>query len=283
MTDEELAIEIQHGHSEFESVLIRQLGCRGYIKTSVCAPGDQFAGYAVSYSGYILKTAARYGKFVSRFSGVDFEDVLQACAVGVIKAARKYKHSDMLFKNFAIWYMKKEIYSLLGLRDGIINKLESFTVFESLEAPADGEDGAALEEVFHDDRLRSVFDDPEEYIVNEDMKAIVRSAVRQLAPDERESIEKNIPGAVRLRAYRKLRKNKKLNKLWSDYFESAYSGHVGIDSFMRSRESEVERAVFQRELKRNRIEFLIAVGILKEENERRKKRVAAATVDQDKK
>lgn len=254
MTDEEIVSRIQAGESDLTESLLRQFG-------SSPNTGSE-TGFTVKYSGFILSVASRYYKQSANTLGVDFEDVLQSVALGVLKAAAAYQpDSGKSFRSVAVWFMKREVNNLLGLRDGVPAKLESKTVVGSLDAPlGDDDDSECLADIFHDDRLPAVFDEPENAVVDSDMRSILTAALQKalgaLSTDDREALEST--GWRRYAIYKKLSNDKHLCRLWADYTGAAYSRHVGVQSFQNSRESEVEEAFFQREKQRSNI--ISAIG-----------------------
>lgn len=94
MTNEELVKRIQAGETELLSQLMEQ------------------------NRGIAAILARRYLPAAQRNRGVDFDDLMQAAAVGILEAVPRWEENRGRFLSLAGFYMRSEIRDALGMRTG---------------------------------------------------------------------------------------------------------------------------------------------------------------------
>lgn len=212
-------------------------------------------------AGIMRRVALRYWPIAQRNRGADFDDLLQAAALGLLAAVDAWDEDRGKFLTVAVFYMQKELCALLGLRGR--ERLENAAPPVSLFSPVDPseEEGDCLAEFIPD----AAAVDPQERAEQADMQRIVREGVGLLDPLPRAVIcaralerrpwaqlaeETGCTAEAMRRAEREglkqLRRNRKLLDLWREYGAACW-GHVGVQSFSTTWTSATEGAVLRRE------------------------------------
>lgn len=195
--------------------------------------------------------ARRYLPAAQRNRGVDFDDLMQAAAVGILGAVPRWEENRGRFLPLAVFYMRSEIRDALGVRT-TRKRIENAAPPVSLSSPVDMEEGSAtIGESLPDPNAP----DPQEEAERADMQRIVRECVAALPDGPREAVERrwfmSCPMAgkearsLERKAYGQLRRDRKLKYLWHEY-ESAAWFHMGISGWDSTWTSSTEWAVLRR-------------------------------------
>lgn len=205
-----------------------------------------------------------------RYIGVDEEDLEQCVKMALFRAVGAFDPDrGKTFICFATWLAKREIYSLIGLRNGVSNRPELNAVTVSKDeplVPQDDESDARREDLIED--LNAL--KPEEVTIRHLIDERVREIVDELPESEAEVIRlhqlKQLPlkiaaGEMEIsekqarqiyrRGISRLFRNQKLKQLLDEYEPLAYR-HKGLAAFRTSRTSVVEDAVIKLEQLRGR-------------------------------
>ena len=225
MTNEELVKRIQAGETELLSQLMEQ------------------------NRGIAAILARRYLPAAQRNRGVDFDDLMQAAAVGILEAVPRWEENRGRVLSLAVFYMRSEIRDALGMRTGK-KRIENAAPPVSLYSPVDMEEGSAtIGESLPDPNAP----DPQEEAERADMRRIVRECVSSLPGAERSAIGakwfegRPIPEGRKAAqsGIRKLRTDKRLKYLWYEY-ESACRFHMSLSGWKNNWTSSTEWAVLRR-------------------------------------
>ncbi len=213
---------------------------------------------------------ARYwaGKYRWALEGrgdVDYEDLVQAALLGILRAREDYRPEAGSWATYSARYIKGEIFRELGVRRGVMPPAAL-----SLDAPA-SEDG-------DEPLLNSIADksvaEPDAALLSDELSQTVRRAVARLEnPRQRESVQRaeldgealsEVAGELgvsqeRARqlvraAHEKLRQDRRLQLLAECELRTRYHAHMGVKAFLTTRTSVVEKAVLWRLEQMERIE-----------------------------
>lgn len=211
--------------------------------------------------------ANRYRWAAEHRNDIDLEDLYQAAYVGAYIAKQKYTPDKGKFSTFSAFYIRNEIRSLLGIKNG---KIPPFTI--SLDEPVNKEDGEEtrldlLEDETTPDKVESMYQ-------IEKQKG-VRAAIKRLPDQQRQAMTlfylqgkglQEISRAMGLsvrrlvyvmeRARLAMRKDRLLRELVE--IEPPYYLHVGIKRFQSTGISAVEQAFFILEKERAKLERMIS-------------------------
>ena len=124
----------------------------------------------------LYSTARKYRGYCEMDPAVSFEDLVQAGFIGLVDAARTYNNEKLPWSYHARWCMIKEIYNVLGLRNG--KPIKAHTGAISLDCPAlaDEENSASLGDLLPDDSIPP----PDEALLLEEVQISVRRAIDNL-------------------------------------------------------------------------------------------------------
>ncbi|MDR2515307.1 MAG: sigma-70 family RNA polymerase sigma factor [Christensenellaceae bacterium] len=160
MSNEELALVIQRGEPWQLEALLEQ------------------------NRGFLHKWGLRYAGLASRNRGLDFDDLLQACRLGMLLAAQAHDPTRGPFLTIAALYMANEARRALGIRT-TRKAIESMSTITSLNAPVDDESGAELQDLLLDELAT----DPQASAEAADMRRLVREALSGLSDGQRTVVE----------------------------------------------------------------------------------------------
>lgn len=229
-TNEELVARIQGGCVEATTALVEQ------------------------NRGFLHAIAKAYLPAARRNRGADFEDLVQAAALGLLRAVPEWQAGRGLFITLAALYMRNEIRSLLLLgrsRPRVENAAPPVSLNTPLDEAADGDTRLSLLE---DAEAVSPYDAAE----RADVCDQVRAAVDRLPAVEADAIKAAYwggekPGreeraAARVavqRGIRRLRRDRWLLKLVQE--DDGCYRSKGLEAFRIDRRSAVEDVVLYRE------------------------------------
>ena len=210
-------------------------------------------------AGIMRRIALRYWPTAQRNRGAEFEDLTQAAALGLLAAVDAWDEDRGNFLTVAVFYMRRELCTLLGLRGR--ERLENAAPPLSLCAPLDADEETELMETIADENA----EDPQAAAEESELRRIVREAVEELPPPGAEAVKGHrLDGkpwaqlaaetgrsAEELRkaeqvSMRQLSRKKKLLYLWHEYGAACW-GHVGVQRFSNTWTSATEAAVLRRE------------------------------------
>jgi len=215
--------------------------------------------------GIIHITARGYAGFLKITAAVDYDDLAQAAALGLILAVNKWDRERGSFLTIAQYFMTRTIRELLGINTSKqrIENARCVLPFDASIYP-DEKESLALSETIPDENAV----DPVAACEIHDIHERVRKAINALPPEIRKSIvlayyygnewtqDKGERSRV-LSGIARLKRNKDIKRLQREYRLTCYR-HKGIKAFNTSWSSTVEDAVIRREKWRAEIERLRA-------------------------
>ena len=199
--------------------------------------------------------ACRYLWAVRDRNDIDIEDLQQAAFLGILQAKKAYKEDKGGYVALAGFYARKEIRSLLGIRNG---KLPP--AMESLDEPLNNETDDTRLDLLADETLPEA----DAALLEEEKRQTVRDAVNRLKDDQKTVVtlryfeDKTGPQAasimqitpvllnsILLSAKTNLRRDRLLQALVDR--STQYMYHVGVAQFNTTMTSAVEELVMLRE------------------------------------
>lgn len=132
----------------------------------------------MQYQGIAYKLAQEYLPFAG--NAVDLDDLMQAGALGAIRAADTYDPSKGTWYKWCAFYIRQEMQALCGLRSSKVDAMRSAV---SLEEPIN-EDGGTLAEL-----LQADIPTPEEDWNRQAVASAIRERVENLRFDRRRVVE----------------------------------------------------------------------------------------------
>ena len=213
--------------------------------------------------GLLHMMARRYARMCELDRAVSEEDLIQAGAIGLIRAAQTYDEGGgKSWVAWAVWHIKREIESILGLRAGRFTRAD--TGADSLDRPLDpGDiDSATLGDALADEDAA----DPDEALLLEELRQGVREAVSRLRDEgERQAVRlcrleghsyreaAADMGVSAQRAYRlcdracvNLARDRRLRELADIDERTRFYAHKGVAAFNRDWTSVTEGAALWR-------------------------------------
>ncbi|MBQ8110493.1 MAG: sigma-70 family RNA polymerase sigma factor [Clostridia bacterium] len=208
--------------------------------------------------------ARRYAWAVEGRGDMDLEDLTQAALLGILRAREGFDAQESSWSTYSAFYIKREIFAALGIRRG---RLPMRPV--PLDAPMTLDSDETKLDAVADDSLP----DADEGLLRRELQDEVRRALARLKDErQRRSVQlvslegMTLRQAARkmgvsfqlvqrmvLQGHRHLRCDKLLRKLAECELRTPYYAHVGVDTFMATRTSAVERAVLWRLEQQDRI------------------------------
>lgn len=193
---------------------------------------------------------------------IDYEDLVQAALMGEYIAKQTYNPDRGPFPNFSAYFIKKEIRTLLGIRNGgeIPKRLLS------LDEPLNAESGTTWADVLEDDTRP----DNDEVVYLNERREGVRAAINRL-PEQRRNVmwqfyiqgkgSAEIGNTLGLPSSRILHiladgrrcmyRDRLLRQLAG--IKTPYYVHIGMNTFNTTHTSAVEYAFFRKEEQAERI------------------------------
>jgi DNA-directed RNA polymerase specialized sigma24 family protein len=240
MSNEEICKRIQAGDTELFEVLLEQ------------------------NRGIIHQLAHRYLPYVTRKGGAEYDDLVQAAALGMIVAVNRWQATRGSFITIAHLCMRRALRDVAGLTSSK-REIESMRMMLPLDAPIDpGNPGSALlSDAVADENAVN----PAEACADADMFKQIRAAVRELPPGPQDAItrvyfngECQPTGSARsafTKGMNLLRGNKRIRALRDQCTAVCYR-NKSANGFATSWSSIVEDAVIRREKWNAEIERLSA-------------------------
>lgn len=197
----------------------------------------------------IHRIASRYKITAERNRGADMDDLKQAATVGMIEAVPKWDEQRGDFLTIAVLYMRGEVRRLLGIRT-TSERIENAHQVVSLQTPLADDGGELLETVIDENA-----EDPLQSVCEQDMRHIIREAVKALPQEQREAVygfffqgkpARDINTAQRKKGIERLYRSSAIRSFQDEYQAKAFS-HVGLRTFKNTHTSAVEYAVIMRE------------------------------------
>ena len=132
----------------------------------------------LEYRGIAYKLAQEYLPYTD--NAVDLDDLLQACAVGAVRADASFDPSKGTWYNWCAFYMRQEMQTLCGFRT---SKVDASRNAASLDEPIT-EDGGTLADVLADEAPT-----PEEDWDRAAVASVIRERVDGIRPDLSEAVK----------------------------------------------------------------------------------------------
>jgi len=253
MTNEEIVARIQQGEAGLLDTLLEQ------------------------NSGFIRMVAFKYLSQAKKNRAFDEEDLLQAASIGMLEAVPAWDEERGAFLTVAKLYMLKSIRQELGIRT-TKQRIENVEPPALLSAPVGDEDSdSTLQDLLVDQNAIN----PQDAAEGTDMQRIVREAVAVLPEKQRAVIEGHYFQDLTLaeigaqfgqgftemhnleeRAFRELRRHKRLRRLWREYESACYTIR-SFAAWKHTNTSATEAAAMKRE--RLREELSGELGALERE------------------
>lgn len=223
-------------------------------------------------------TARRYRGYCERDRAVSVEDLVQSGFIGLVEAARTYdEESGKSWLFHAKWYVIREIYNTLGLRDGEFIRADASAISLDNQLIEGDADSATLGDMLADDSLPA----SDEALLLEELRFSVRDAVAKLIdPRQRQIAElymlegrtmteaANDVGisprrALQLygRALSNLARDIRLQALADLDERTKFHARKGVKRFLSDRTSVVEEQALWRIEQREKIEARLQRGI----------------------
>ncbi len=204
------------------------------------------------HMGLVYFWARRYKWLAEQNAVVDYEDLVQSGALGLLEAAKTFKPEEGKFSVWASYYIRSAILKTLGF-------VKRQPKLVPLDAPAYDDNETTIQETIPDTSLP----DMDEGVLSDEIVCEVRAALDQL-PEELRSVTQlhdleGVPFAVcdealglrpggakaaNARAFRLLSRNRRLHALLDT--ETRFHAHKGVKAFYSSGSSVVEDAVMWR-------------------------------------
>lgn len=210
--------------------------------------------------------------YCSKDHAVSEDDLRQAGFIGLMNAANTYDEKKS-WNYYARWCILKEIYRMLGIRDGQCVSVNAQAV--SLDAPVGDDDSSAtLGELLIDERIPPI----DEAILIQEVQESVRRAVDELKDPRQRQImtiylleggnlkDAAVAVGMTIMQARQLY-NRAISILWRDFrlrsladieSETPYGRHKGVRAFMNDRTSVTEQAALWRIEQKERLMNLSA-------------------------
>ena len=213
--------------------------------------------------GLLLHVARRYAAACQRDRAVSVEDLTQAGFFGLVYAEKTYDSARGSWSSWAAFYIVKEIYKALGLRDG--RPVKAHTGAISLNVPLNLEepDGPTALDMLEDDSTPATDD----ALRLDNMCQYVRRAIERIQNDRQRLVMQlcglegksyreaaQIMGLsyerirqIREKALEALRKDKALREdaradIADIELRTPYYWHVGVNTFRSTHTSATEKA-----------------------------------------
>lgn len=220
VTNEELAVAYQHGDSEALSALWAQV--------------EKLAVHFVK----------RYRSLAESNKAAEFEDLMQAAFLGVERAASAYREDEGRFSTIMDYYVKTEVYGLLGLR-GRMRREHYDSV--STNTPIGEEGTATVGDMIEDEGLP----DADEELHRDDVRREVHEAIGRLPNKQATAVWRFYidghpePDGIqdRRNGVNKLRRDRRLKELAED---TLCYRHKSVAAFNRDWTSSTEAAALWR-------------------------------------
>lgn len=199
----------------------------------------------------------RYLGLAHKSKAVDYDDLMQSAFLAAERAARTYREgADISFNTMLGYCVKREAYSLLGLRGRV--RREHYEAVST--ATPIGEDGpTTMGDMLEDESLP----DPNDTLFTDDVQREVHAAINRLPERRAEAVRKHYLHGRQYRviaaeigvSWERVRqlvaagrhgllKDRRLRQLAD---EVVYHRHRGVAAFRRDWTSTVEAAVIDRE------------------------------------
>lgn len=133
--------------------------------------------------GLVAWAAKRYAGALAKDSAVEYEDLLQAGFMGVLRASETYsKQTTVSWAKWALMYIRREIHRLIGWRDGRFVKAHTGAL--SLDAPL----GDETEELTGLDLLPDDGPPVDARVMVEADEKVIRDCVASLKDDRQRAV-----------------------------------------------------------------------------------------------
>lgn len=219
-----------------------------------------YEGLLETNSGLLAWAAGRYIGACQRDPAVDYDDLVQAGFLGLVRASETYSEGlGGSWGQWATWYITKEIEKTLGRRDGRWVKAHTGAI--SLDTPICEDTDETWLDALEDDSPPV-----DTNVIMQDDGRVVREAVADLKNDQqRETVQRwQLDGETQAQVaqalgvsparvheiWRKARKtlerDKRLRALVDLEDRTPYYMRVGVDTFKSTRTSATEYAAMWR-------------------------------------